>query len=62
MWLTFTGVISSAAAGVLIYMSLVTLIAEEWNESISHDPCLKVGMFASMCLGTAIMAVLAIWA
>ena len=58
-----TGCLNSLAAGILIYVALVEMIAEDFqNASIAKNFTLKLQMYLSLTTGTLIMAVLAIWA
>ena len=58
-----TGCFNSLAAGVLIYVSLVEMAAEDFHAvSISHRGLLKVKMMLALMTGTLILAVLARWA
>jgi solute carrier family 39 (zinc transporter), member 1/2/3 len=57
------GVINSIAAGILIYVSMVEMMAEEFgNEIVRNNYLLKTQMIIGIALGIAGMAVLAIWA
>ena len=57
------GVINSIAAGILIYVSMVEMMAEEFgNELVRNNYLLKTQMIIGIALGIAGMAVLAIWA
>lgn len=57
------GVLGSAAAGILIYMALVDLLAEDFmNPRVQNNGKLQVIVNFSLLLGTALMSVLAIWA
>ena len=58
-----TGCLNSLAAGILIYVALVEMIAEDFQKaSIAKKFMLKFLMFLSLTIGTLIMALLAIWA
>lgn len=58
-----TGCFNSLAAGILIYVALVEMVAEDFQTaSIAKNYQLKIAMFLALMLGTFIMAVLAIWA
>ena len=49
--------------GILIHLGLVDLIAVEFNdEGVQQDFLLIIQMFLGLFGGTAIMAVMAIWA
>lgn len=57
------GIASSLAAGSLLYISLAEMMAVYFNApELSHQPGLKIAMLLSACAGTAILAILAIWA
>lgn len=57
------GVVNSIAAGILIYVSMVEMMAEEFgNELVRNNYLLKTQMIIGIVLGIAGMAVLAIWA
>lgn len=61
--LYITGSLNSIAAGILIYVAMVEMIAEDFQESkIATNIWLKVQMFVALMIGTLFMAVLAIWA
>jgi solute carrier family 39 (zinc transporter), member 1/2/3 len=61
--LYITGSLNSIAAGILIYVAMVEMIAEDFQEAkIATNIGLKVQMFAALMIGTLFMAVLAIWA
>ncbi|WCJ33308.1 Zinc transporter 1 [Euphorbia peplus] len=57
------GVFSSVSAGILIYMSLVDLLAEDFmNPKIQANLRLQLAAYLSLLLGMACMSMLAIWA
>ncbi|WRX28358.1 Zinc/iron permease - like 10 [Theobroma cacao] len=57
------GVFNSASAGILIYMSLVDLLAADFmNPRLQSNVRLQVGANVSLLLGAACMSVLAKWA
>lgn len=57
------GIFNSIAAGILIYVSMVEMMAEEFgNEIVRSNYLLKVYMIIAIILGIAGMAILAIWA
>ena len=57
------GVFNSIAAGILIYVSMVEMMAEEFgNVVVRNNYLLKVGMILAIFFGIAGMAILAIWA
>ena len=57
------GILSSAAAGILNYMALVDLLAEDFmNPRVQSDGKLQVIINISLLAGTALMSMLAIWA
>ena len=58
-----TGCLNSLAAGIMIYVALVEMVAEDFQQtSIATNMSLKIKMFIALMLGTLSMAVLAIWA
>ena len=57
------GVFNSAAAGILIYMSLVDLLAADFmNPKVQASGLLQFGVNISLLLGAGCMALLAKWA
>ncbi|TKW05848.1 hypothetical protein SEVIR_7G203200v4 [Setaria viridis] len=57
------GVLTAAAAGILNYMALVDLLAEDFmNPRVQNSGKLQVILNVSLLLGTALMSMLAIWA
>lgn len=57
------GIFNALAAGILIYLSLVDMLTEEFGkEDVRRDPCLQAGMLFATLMGAATMSVLAIWA
>ncbi|TVU19801.1 hypothetical protein EJB05_35972, partial [Eragrostis curvula] len=57
------GVLGAAAAGILIYMALVDLLAEDFmNSRVKSNGKLQVIINISLLLGTGLMSLLAIWA
>ncbi|XP_042500177.1 zinc transporter 5-like [Macadamia integrifolia] len=57
------GVLDSAAAGILIYMSLVDLLAADFmNSKMQTNVKLQAGACVSLLVGAGCMSVLAIWA
>ena len=57
------GVLNSVAAGVLVYVALVEMAAEEFQSaSITTEFALKAKMYMALSLGTFTMAIIAIWA
>ncbi|CAN6249649.1 unnamed protein product [Urochloa humidicola] len=57
------GVLTAAAAGILNYMALVDLLAEDFmNSRVQKNWKLQVILSVSLLLGTALMSILAIWA
>ncbi|CAN6240408.1 unnamed protein product [Urochloa humidicola] len=57
------GVLTAAAAGILNYMALVDLLAEDFmNSRVQNNGKLQVILYVSLLLGTALMSILAIWA
>lgn len=58
-----TGCLNSVAAGIMIYVALVEMAAEDFQQaSIASNAALKVKMFCALLAGLLFMAVLAIWA
>lgn len=61
--LYITGSLNSIAAGILIYVAMVEMIAEDFQDGkIATNIWLKIQMFIALMIGTLFMAVLAIWA
>lgn len=57
------GLLSAAAAGILNYMALVDLLAEDFmNPRVQNNGRLQVIVNISLLAGTALMSMLAIWA
>uniref|UniRef100_A0A2P2KDN4 Uncharacterized protein MANES_03G075600 n=2 Tax=Rhizophora mucronata TaxID=61149 RepID=A0A2P2KDN4_RHIMU len=57
------GVFNAAAAGILIYMALVDLLAEDFmNPDMQANVTLQIGASISLLLGIGCMSVLAYWA
>lgn len=57
------GIFNSASAGILIYMALVDLLAEDFmNPKMQGNFRLQLGVNLSLLLGTGCMSLLAIWA
>lgn len=57
------GAFNSITAGVLIYVSVVEMIAEDYQSMVTvGKPVLKLKMFAALMTGTLFMAILAYWA
>ncbi|THU68048.1 hypothetical protein C4D60_Mb05t31130 [Musa balbisiana] len=57
------GLLNSASAGILIYMSLVDLLAEDFmNPRVQSKGRLQVGMNISLLTGAGLMSLLAKWA
>ncbi|XP_043717939.1 zinc transporter 5-like [Telopea speciosissima] len=57
------GILDSAAAGILIYMSLVDLLAVDFmNTKMLTNVKLQIGASISLLVGAGCMSVLAIWA
>ncbi|KAF8688001.1 hypothetical protein HU200_042487 [Digitaria exilis] len=57
------GILTAAAAGILNYMALVDLLAEDFmNPRVQNNGKLQVILNVSLLLGTALMSMLAIWA
>jgi solute carrier family 39 (zinc transporter), member 1/2/3 len=57
------GCANGLAAGILIYVSMVEMLAEEFtHELVEHNYALKFQMILGLMFGLTTMAVLAIWA
>ena len=57
-----TGILNSLCSGVLIYVSLVEMVAEDFQAAVIATRFgLKAKMLLSLMCGTLIMAILAIW-
>ncbi|KAI3948507.1 hypothetical protein MKW98_019257 [Papaver atlanticum] len=57
------GVFNSASAGILIYMALVDLLAEDFmNQRMQTNGRLQLGAYISLLLGAGCMSLLAKWA
>ncbi|CAM0871415.1 unnamed protein product [Alopecurus aequalis] len=57
------GILSAAAAGILNYMALVDLLAEDFmNTRVQKNGRLQVIINITLLVGTALMSMLAIWA
>jgi zinc transporter 1/2/3 len=58
-----TGVLNSLAAGILIYVALVEMVAEDFQSAqLAKRPELKKVMISALIAGNVSMGVLAIWA
>lgn len=61
--LVVQGLLNSVAAGILIYMALVDLLAQDFmNPKVQTNTRLFVGANVTLLLGAGVMALLAIWA
>ncbi|XP_052165995.1 zinc transporter 4 [Oryza glaberrima] len=61
--LVVEGVFNSAAAGILIYMSLVDLLAADFNNpKLQTNTKLQLAVYLALFLGAGMMSLLAIWA
>ena len=57
------GCLNSLAAGIMIYVALVEMIAEDFQSSaIQNNITLKIKMYCALVVGNLFLAVLAIWA
>lgn len=57
------GVFNGVSSGMLIYIGMYQLIAEEFSrEDLLVRPRLRFGMYAALILGAACMCILGIWA
>lgn len=58
-----TGCLNSLAGGIMIYVALVEMIAEDFQQAaIANNIGLKVKMFTALSIGTLSMAIIALWA
>jgi len=61
--LIIEGVLDAAAAGILNYMALVDLLAQDFmNPRVQNNGRLQVIINISLLVGTALMSMLAVWA
>lgn len=61
--LVVEGGLNSVAAGILVYMALVDLLAEDFmNPKVQSRGKLQLGINLSMLLGAGLMSMLAKWA
>ncbi|CAN6359757.1 unnamed protein product [Urochloa humidicola] len=61
--LIIEGILNAAAAGILNYMALVDLLAEDFmNPRVQNNGRLQVIVNVSLLVGAALMSMLAIWA
>lgn len=61
--LVVEGVFNSAAAGILIYMSLVDLLAADFNNpKLQTNTKLQLATYLALFLGAGLMSLLAKWA
>ncbi|KAL6841397.1 hypothetical protein ACP4OV_028915 [Aristida adscensionis] len=61
--LIIEGVLNAAAAGILNYMALVDLLAEDFmNPRVQSNGRLQLIINVSLLVGTALMSMLAVWA
>nr|CAB3452428.1 unnamed protein product [Digitaria exilis] len=57
------GILNSVAAGILVYMALVDLLAEDFmNPKVQSRGKLQLGINVSMLIGAGLMSMLAKWA
>lgn len=57
------GCLNSVAAGILIYMALVDLLAEDFmNPKVQSRGKLQLGINVSLLIGAGLMSLLAKWA
>lgn len=57
------GILNSGAAGILVYMALVDLLAADFmNPRMQNNLRLQLGANVSLLLGAGCMSFLAIWA
>lgn len=63
--LAVQGTLNSVSAGLLMYIALAQLIAEDFNREEVHRPgagLLRASMFGALLIGVGAMAVIGIWA
>ncbi|KAM0863017.1 hypothetical protein ACQ4PT_044886 [Festuca glaucescens] len=61
--LVVQGLLEAAAAGILVYMALVDILAEEFTKPrVQSRARLQLGLNVSLLLGAGLMSLLAIWA
>ncbi|CAL4901254.1 unnamed protein product [Urochloa decumbens] len=61
--LVVQGLLEAAAAGILIYMALVDILAEEFmSDRVQSRARLQLALNVSLLLGAGLMSMLAIWA
>ncbi|KAJ1263319.1 hypothetical protein BS78_09G174700 [Paspalum vaginatum] len=61
--LVVQGLLEASAAGILVYMALVDILAEDFMSSrVQSRACLQFALNASLLLGASMMSMLAIWA
>ncbi|KAL8150982.1 hypothetical protein V2J09_020790 [Rumex salicifolius] len=61
--LAVQGIFNAAAAGILIYMALVDLLAADFmNPRVQNNPRMQLGINISLLFGSGCMSVLAKWA
>lgn len=61
--LVVQGLLESAAAGILVYMALVDILAEDFmNARVQSRGRLQLALNVSLLLGAGLMSMLAIWA
>lgn len=57
------GVLNAIAAGLLIYISMIEMLAEDFQAVVVfNNIALRAKMYASLCLGVLLLAIIAIWA
>jgi solute carrier family 39 (zinc transporter), member 1/2/3 len=57
------GSLNALSSGILIYLSLVDMMKEEFSRpAAKSSPLLQLQMVFAMLLGAGVMSVLAIWA
>jgi zinc transporter 1/2/3 len=61
--LVVQGFLEAAAAGILVYMALVDILAEDFMSArVQSSARLQVALNTSLLLGAGLMSMLAIWA
>lgn len=61
--LVVQGLLEAAAAGILVYMALVDILAEDFTKaSVQSRARLQLALNVSLLLGAGLMSLLAVWA
>jgi zinc transporter 1/2/3 len=57
------GTLNGLSAGMLLYISMYTLIGEEFSrQDLNTQRGLRFSMYGALLLGAAVMAIIGIWA